>query len=58
MDAAGMREILETEYGIFGDEDFMAAVGKAPAIMVGLFTSALPERGDVGCETRQPGCSR
>lgn len=49
MDAAKMKEILKTEYGICDEAEFNAAVSKSAGINLGLFTMPLTER-SVRCE--------
>lgn len=44
MDAAKLREILKTQYGIKDDEEFDAAVEKSSGVNLGLFTMPLMER--------------
>lgn len=53
MDAIGMKEILLTEYGIKNDSEFEKAVENMPVIMIGLFTTPLPERRTVECREKQ-----
>ena len=52
-DAAKLREILKTEYGINNDEEFEAAVEKSAGINLGIFTNPLNERSD--CCAEEPG---
>lgn len=49
MDAAKMKEILKTEYGICDEAEFNAAVSKSAGINLGIFTMPLTER-SVRCE--------
>lgn len=49
MDAAKMKEILKTEYGICDEAEFNAAVSKSVGVNLGIFTMPLTERG-VRCE--------
>lgn len=49
MDAAKMKEILKTEYGICDEAEFNAAVSKSAGINLGIFTTPLTER-SVRCE--------
>lgn len=44
MDAAKLREILKTQYGINDDREFDAAVEKSSGVNLGLFTMPLMER--------------
>lgn len=44
MDAAKLREILKTQYGIKDDNEFDAAVEKSSGVNLGLFTVPLVER--------------
>lgn len=48
MDAAKLREILKTQYGIKDDSEFNAAVEKSPGVNLGLFTMPMVERGRDG----------
>ena len=41
MDAAKMKEILKTEYGICDEAEFNAAVSKSAGINLGIFTMPL-----------------
>ncbi len=51
MDAAGLKEILKTEYGINNEREFYAAVKKSVGINIGIFTMPLVERGGI-CEQK------
>ncbi len=44
MDAATMKKILETEYGIYDEAGFNAAVSKSAGINLGIFTMPRTER--------------
>lgn len=44
MDAAKLREILKTQYGIKDDSEFNTAVEKSSGVSLGLFTMPLMER--------------
>ena len=44
MDAAKLREILKTQYGIKDDSEFDTAVEKSSGENLGLFTMPLMER--------------
>ncbi len=44
MDAAKLREVLKTQYGIKDDSEFDAAVEKSSGVNLGLFTMPLMER--------------
>ena len=44
MDAAKLREILKTQYGIKDDSEFDTAVEKSSGVNLGLFTMPLMER--------------
>ena len=44
MDAAKMKEILKSEYGISNEKEFNAAVSKMTGINLGIFTMPLAER--------------
>lgn len=44
MDAAKMKEILKSEYGISNEKEFDAAVSKMAGINLGIFTVPLTER--------------
>lgn len=44
MDAAKMKEILRSEYGISNEKEFNAAVSKMAGINLGIFTMPLVER--------------
>lgn len=44
MDAAKMKEILMTEYGIHNEKEFNEAVSKSVGINLGIFTMPLSER--------------
>lgn len=44
MDAAKMKEILRSEYGISNEKEFNAAVSKMAGINLGIFTMPLAER--------------
>lgn len=44
MDAAKMKEILKSEYGISNEKEFDAAVSKIAGINLGIFTMPLSER--------------
>lgn len=41
VDAAKMKEILKTEYGICSESDFNSAVSKMEGINIGIFTMPL-----------------
>lgn len=41
VDAAKLREILKTQYGLDSDRDFEAAVEKSSGVDLGLFTGPL-----------------
>lgn len=45
MDAAKLKDILRTEYGICNEKEFDAAVNKFAGIDIGLFTMPQDERG-------------
>lgn len=45
MNAATMKEILKSEYGISNEKEFNAAVSKMAGINLGIFTMPLAERG-------------
>ena len=49
MDATKMKEILKTEYKIYNEKEFNAAVSKSAGIDLGIFTMPLIER-SVRCE--------
>lgn len=44
MDAAKLREILRTEYGIGSEQEFDEAVAKSKGISLGIFTMPLSGR--------------
>lgn len=44
MDAAMMKEILKSEYGISNEKEFNSAVSKMAGINLGIFTMPLAER--------------
>ncbi len=44
MDAAKMKEILKSEYGIGNEKEFCEAVSKMAGINLGIFTMPLTER--------------
>lgn len=44
MEAAKLREILRTEYGISNEKEFDAAVKKFDGIDIGIFSMPLTER--------------
>lgn len=44
MNAATMKEILKSEYGISNEKEFNAAVSKMAGINLGIFTMPLAER--------------
>ena len=44
MDAAKLREILKTQYGIKDDSEFNTAVEKTSGVNLGMFTMPLMER--------------
>lgn len=48
MDAAKLREILKTEYGIKSKKEFDAAVRKSSGINLGIFTIPFSERSETG----------
>lgn len=50
MDAAKMKEILKSEYGISNEKEFNAAVSKMAGINLGIFTMPLAERSVVADE--------
>lgn len=53
MDAARLREVLKTQYGIKDDSEFDAAVEKSSGVNLGLFTMPLMERGRNGCKEKE-----
>lgn len=57
MGADEIRNVLKTEYGIENDDDFYTAEENAPAIMIGLFTTPVPERRMAKCVGRRQDCS-
>lgn len=44
MDAARIREILKSEYGICSDDEFYEAVSKSSGVNLGIFTLPYTER--------------
>lgn len=43
MDAAKLREILRTQYGITNEDEFNEAVKKSNGIDIGIFTTPIEE---------------
>lgn len=54
MDAIKMKEILKTEYKIYNEKEFNAAVSKSAGIDLGIFTMPLIKR-SVRCEQSKKG---
>lgn len=52
MDAAKLRGILKSEYGISSEEEFNAAVERSAKIDIGIFTMPLQERSNDDKETK------
>lgn len=52
MDAAKLRGILKSEYGISSEEEFNAAVERSAKIDIGIFTMPLHERSNDDKETK------
>ena len=51
MDAAKLREILRTQYGITNEDEFNEAVNKSKGIDIGIFTT--PIENDTQKEVRK-----
>lgn len=52
MEAAKLRDILKTEYGINDEKEFDVAVSKSVGINLGIFTTPLEKERSRACEQK------